>query len=269
MKYLYANGCSFVYGDELSNPNDNEWLEKKRWSRIFSEKYNVKEINESENGSSNNRIYRTTKDWVLGNKDKLEDTFVVLGWSQSIRTERYNDEAAMHESINFATEPDYMSSSYNNGMDASGQIEHGSDHGPFWGKSPPRRFWRNYVKYYFDDKYFNEESALRVFAMQELLEKLNVKYYFYFSMENNVVHYIQRKYKDLYNFDKIYHQSQEDWIRDMVEKETGGIIEWDDKVNTYKNPKGGWDGFNGSHPDEKSHSLWADFLYGEYKRLYK
>ena len=30
MKYLYTNGCSFVYGDELSNPNDNEWLEKKR-----------------------------------------------------------------------------------------------------------------------------------------------------------------------------------------------------------------------------------------------
>ena len=119
MKYLYTNGCSFVYGDELSNPNDNEWLEKKRWSRIFSEKYNVKEINESENGSSNNRIYRTTKDWVLGNKDKLEDTFVVLGWSQSVRTEKYNDEAAMHESINFAVEPKYMSASDNNGMDAS------------------------------------------------------------------------------------------------------------------------------------------------------
>ena len=216
MKYLYTNGCSFVYGDELSNPNDNEWLEKKRWSRIFSEKYNVIEINESENGSSNYRIYRTT-----------------------------------------------------NGMDASGHILPNQSHGPFWGKSPSITFWKNYVKYYFDDKYFNEESALRVFAMQELLEKLNVKYYFYFSMENNVVHYIQRKYKDLYNFDKIYHQSQEDWIKDEVKRKTGGIIEWDNKINTYVNPKGGWSGFNGSHPDEKSHSLWADFLYGEYKRLYK
>ena len=175
----------------------------------------------------------------------------------------------MHESINFAVEPKYMSASDNNGMDASGHILPNQSHGPFWGKSPSITFWKNYVKYYFDDKYFNEESALRVFAMQELLEKLNVKYYFYFSMENNVVHYIQRKYKDLYNFDKIYHQSQEDWIKDEVKRKTGGIIEWDNKVNTYKNPKGGWDGFNGSHPDEKSHSLWADFLYGEYKRLYK
>jgi len=269
MKYLYANGCSFVWGDELQNENDPEWAHKKRWSRVFSDKCGVEEINESENGSSNNRIYRTTKDWVLSNEDKLADTFIVLGWSQSVRTEKYNDVAKMYESINFAVHPDYMSSSYNNGMDASGQIQHGSDHGPFWGKSPPRRFWNQYVKYYFDDHYFNEESALRVFAMQQLLEKYNIKYYFYFSMENNVVHYIQRKYKDLYNFDKIYHQSQEDWIRDIVEKETGNIIEWDNEVNTYKNPKGGWNGFSGSHPDEKSHSLWAEFLYKEYKRLYK
>ena len=269
MKYLYTNGCSFVYGDELSNPNDNEWLEKKRWSRIFSEKYNVKEINESENGSSNNRIYRTTKDWVLGNKDKLEDTFVVLGWSQSVRAEKYNDVAERYESINFAIEPKYMSASDNNGMDASGYLFPNQSRGPFWGKSPSTTFWKNYVKYYYDDKYFNEESALRVFAMQELLEKLNIKYYFYFSMENNVVHYIQRKYKDLYNFDKIYHQSQEDWIKDEVKRKTGGIIEWDNKINTYVNPKGGWSGFNGSHPDEKSHLLWAKFLYKEYKRLYK
>ena len=263
MKYLYANGCSFVYGDEIDDP------EESRWSRLFSDKYGAEEINESENGSSNNRIYRTTKDWLLGNKDKLEDTFVILGWSQSIRAEKYNTEVLMHESINFATSPDYMSSSYNNGMDATGQIEHGLEHGPFWGKSPPKRFWQQYVKYYFDDNYFNEESALRVFAMQELLEKLNVKYYFYFSMENNVLHYIQRKYKDLYNFDKIYHQSQEDWIKDEVKGKTGGIIEWDNKINTYINPKGGWGGFKGSHPDEKSHSLWAEFLYKEYKRLYK
>ena len=54
MKYLYANGCSFVWGDEIDGPEEN------RWSRIFSERYNVEEINESENGSSNNRIYRTT-----------------------------------------------------------------------------------------------------------------------------------------------------------------------------------------------------------------
>jgi len=63
MKYLYANGCSFVWGDELQNENDPEWAHKKRWSRVFSDKCGVEEINESENGSSNNRIYRTTKDW--------------------------------------------------------------------------------------------------------------------------------------------------------------------------------------------------------------
>ena len=139
MKYLYANGCSFVYGDELSNPDDNEWMEKKRWSRIFSDKYGVEEINESKNGSSNDRIYRKTKDWILNNESKLKDTFVVLGWSQAIRTERFNDMVGVYEAINFGIDPDNMSASENNGMDASGQSEFGKDHGPFLAMSPSTR----------------------------------------------------------------------------------------------------------------------------------
>ncbi len=270
MKYLYANGCSFVYGDELSNPNDSEWLEKKRWSRIFSDKYGVEEINESKNGSSNNRIYRTTKEWILNNESKLKDTFVVVGWSQAIRTERFNDMVGMYEAINFGINPDNMSASENNGMDATGQSEPGKDHGPFFGRSPSRSFWRQYEKYYFNELYFTEESALRVFALQELLNKLNVKYYFYFSMETMVLHYLQQpQFKKIYDFKKIHNKSQEEWIMDEVEKETGGTIEWDNKLNTFMNPKGGWSGFNGSHPDEKSHEKWADFLYKNYRRLYK
>ena len=269
MKYLYTNGCSFVWGDEIQNPNDSNWQFTHRWSKILSDKMGVEEINHAQNGSSNNRIYRTTKDWIFNNKDKLKDTFIVLGWSQSVRTERYNDIANMYESINFAVQPEYMSASDNNGMDASGDPAGNKDHGPFLGMSPSQNFWEQYVKYYFDDNYFNEETALRVFAMQQLLEKYNIKYYFYFSMENNVLHHIQGNYENLYNFDKIYHQCQEDWIMDEVKKKTGGILEWDNEVNTFKNTKGEWSGFNGSHPDEKSHSLWADFLYKEFRRLYK
>ena len=44
-KTLYANGCSFVWGDELYT-NDNGWKELKnkeqRWSRKFSESYESK-----------------------------------------------------------------------------------------------------------------------------------------------------------------------------------------------------------------------------------
>ena len=270
MKYLYTNGCSFVYGDELQNPNDGNWQFDHRWSKILSAKMGVEEINQAQNGSSNNRIYRTTKDWVLSNKSKLKDTFVVLGWSQAIRTERFNDMAAMHEAINFGVDPDSMCASENNGMDATGHCIPGKGHGPFLGVSPSRKFWHEYNKYYLNESWFTEESALRVFGMQELLNKLNVKYYFYFSMETMVLHYLQQsKNKKLYDFKKIYKLSQEEWITNEVKKQTGGILEWDSKVNTFKNSKGGWSGFNGSHPDEKSHELWADFLYKQYKRLYK
>ena len=89
-------------------------------------------------------------------------------------------------------------------------------------------------------------------------------------METMVLHYLQQpQFKKIYDFKKIYNDSQEDWIKNEVEKETGGILEWDNDVNTFKNPKGKWSGFNGSHPDEKSHEKWADFLFKQYKRLYK
>ena len=73
-----------MWGDELYSDNKG-WKELKnkeqRWSRKFSESYEFNEVNESLNGSSNDRIFRTTKDWILDNQGKLENTFVVIGWS--------------------------------------------------------------------------------------------------------------------------------------------------------------------------------------------
>jgi hypothetical protein len=85
MKYLFANGCSFTYGDELKNKFDD------RWSYILSNKLNLEEINIAHDGASNDRILRSTIDWISYNTDKLKDTFFIIGWTGPERWEEWLD----------------------------------------------------------------------------------------------------------------------------------------------------------------------------------
>ena len=64
-KSLYALGCSFVEGtcmderEEVKIPNIDEYKLKYRFSKLLSDKLELKEINNSVGGFSNHRIYRT------------------------------------------------------------------------------------------------------------------------------------------------------------------------------------------------------------------
>ena len=85
MKYLFVNGCSFTYGDELKNKFEE------RWSYIISKRLNLEEINIAHDGASNDRILRSTIDWISYNTDKLKDTFFVIGWTGPERWEEWLD----------------------------------------------------------------------------------------------------------------------------------------------------------------------------------
>ncbi len=274
-KFLYANGCSFVYGDELISHDRQPKNEQWRWSRKFSEDYGFEEINQSCNGSSNDRIYRTTKDWILDNQDKIKNTFVVIGWSQVERTERYNDIANMYESINFGVKPNQMTCE--NGIDATGKLCTSEDFGPFLGKCPTSNFWKEYIKYYYNEEYFIEQTISKVIALKLILETFDIKYYFYFSLitpispldELGLKSIFDNKYEKLLDFKKICNVGHEYWIKKEVKKRTGGEVFYNNDKDQWVNSKGGWTGFSGGHPDKKSHKLWSEFLYKEYKRLYK
>ena len=76
IKYLVVNGCSFSEG-ACMYPNLKEIQDKKyenRFSKKLSEKLNCEEINISQSGGSNDRIFRTTFDWIQNNKEKVKDT---------------------------------------------------------------------------------------------------------------------------------------------------------------------------------------------------
>ena len=60
---------------------------------MFAEKLNIKRINQSQGGGSNDRIIRVTRNWIKENKNKLNQVFMIIQWSTWERTEWfYNNE---------------------------------------------------------------------------------------------------------------------------------------------------------------------------------
>ena len=77
---LLTNGCSFTWGAEL---DDREL----RFGRLLSNKIDCDLVDISKNGSSNERILRTTLDYLNEPNTNLNDLMVVIGWSGISRTE--------------------------------------------------------------------------------------------------------------------------------------------------------------------------------------
>ena len=88
IKYLYTNGCSYSAGHGLENEVEE------RYSKFLADKFGAEDINESEGGGSNQRIFRTTYDWISKNArkpNKLKDTVFVIQLTYPVRNETWVD----------------------------------------------------------------------------------------------------------------------------------------------------------------------------------
>lgn len=81
-KYALFNGCSFVWGDELADPQGS------RFSRLISDELGIREVNLSVRGASNDRIFRTTIDHMTSMTSKPE--FMIIAWSGTDRFELFS-----------------------------------------------------------------------------------------------------------------------------------------------------------------------------------
>jgi|TARA_R100000030_G_scaffold49671_1_gene37469 hypothetical protein len=109
-KYLVVNGCSYSAGGCMyvagDAHDDKEQVAKSRLNRFskkLSEKLNCEEINLSASGGSNQRIFRTTFDWIQKNKEKVKDTLFVIGLSGPARVDLYSK----HENRYICGQPFY------------------------------------------------------------------------------------------------------------------------------------------------------------------
>ena len=92
MKTLFTNGCSWTAGGSLHQLYTNEQLLNEiTWPNHLGKLLNVdRVINKSAGCGSNQRIFRTTFDWIISQpKDVLENTIAVIQWTEPSRYEYY------------------------------------------------------------------------------------------------------------------------------------------------------------------------------------
>ena len=95
MKTLFVNGCSWTYGGGLDQPDTKERITDLHdnivWPAHVKRLMNFDEqVNLAEGCGSNQRICRTTFDWVMQqDADTLKNTTAIIQWSHEDRYEYY------------------------------------------------------------------------------------------------------------------------------------------------------------------------------------
>ena len=86
IKNIVSCGCSWMHGSGCHIEH------KEKLSALFAKKYNAKDINMAKDGGNNDRSVRKIVDWVVQNKDKLDETIFLLGLSGPERYELWDEE---------------------------------------------------------------------------------------------------------------------------------------------------------------------------------
>jgi hypothetical protein len=76
---LVTNGCSWVYGDKLKNPKQDNLVTTLGKNAKFKEIQNL-----SIKKGSNARISRVTIHWLLEHQSEWDDMFVLIGWTGAV-----------------------------------------------------------------------------------------------------------------------------------------------------------------------------------------
>ena len=78
-KLLVTNGCSWVYGDKLKNPKQDNFVTTLGKNAKFKQIQNL-----AIKKGSNRRISRTTIHWLLEHQSEWDDMFVLIGWTGAV-----------------------------------------------------------------------------------------------------------------------------------------------------------------------------------------
>jgi len=268
IKYLYVNGDSWSRGDDL--PQDETLPDYPggpmgrpigRYSDVLGEKFGWEVINESMGGGSNDRTVRKMIDWFAKNKDKWEETFVIICWTQYTREELWNDVMGCYETQQFqSTDLDKREGEWFGEQADEMLIQSDAD------LKPTKDWWKTYlINFYNFDK--RSQSMIRqIIFLQSFLKANNVPYYFHNAFSNDAythsdwimsdwsVGYDEEKWKEIismidYNF---YHPNSFMTCTELWEGE--GLIEENKGLYEITGDKGG-------HPTPISHKLFAEELY--------
>jgi len=238
IKNIVSCGCSWVAGTGCYK-EDTE-----RLSSLFAKKYNAKDINLAKEGGSNDRIVRKITNWILGNKNKLDETLFLIGLSEPKRFEIWAErKRGRGEYI-------WDSELVSNISDIS-NIKMSNIEDNFHG-------WDKII-----------EATLRnIFLLTILFEKYNCKYLIFDSLDNmkKITRTENRYYDEVFGNKNYY--TKESWMEFCSPKGKGLFAAEDERMWMFQEG----DGLNEdlTHPSAKGNQKWSEVLisYVEENKLW-
>jgi hypothetical protein len=229
---LYFNGCSFVWGDELED------REQESFPYLLKEKFNCDILNDSANAASNQRILRTTL-----SRD-LKDYFVIIGWSSIFRYEYFTDKG-----VTLLNKYDFE----------------------VWNQVTPgmKGF---HTGAYLEYEWFIMNFINQVLVLQNYLKNNNIPYFFFLSFgenvdERNEVQKFWNNSKTDIPMSK-WIDGYDEWFSHIDSKKFPSLFDNDKIFRNYcfKNKLLMSEGIDG-HPTKNCHKLWAEYLSEELNNI--
>tara|TARA_R110000772_G_scaffold107704_1_gene210289 strand:- start:10307 stop:11110 length:804 start_codon:yes stop_codon:yes gene_type:complete len=250
--FLLTNGCSFCLGDELTDPKNQHY------SKFLAEHLDADYECIAANGSSNDRIFRTTLNYIFG-AEPGKITHVAIQWSALQRTEYFCDDEdfCKFREENFEYYDNFMQMS-----PYASELERGYY---------KRR--RQAIKEYYSNMFNLETATMHLYNYIETIynvcKQLNIKVIqgtFHDQMvneiksitrsdradkyKNNTQKYAVLKFiSDIYNiFDRV---PNDQFMGIYFFSSFGRFTQTFNDIGFLK----------GGHPDEHAHKRWGGYLY--------
>ncbi|HEY5738000.1 MAG TPA: DUF6071 family protein [Nitrososphaeraceae archaeon] len=246
-KILYANGCSWTFGNGISaDPNfphtgnyDMDFtLGHKRysWPAVLATNLSYLCINDSLGSGSNKRIVRTTCNFLMNiPKNQYKDIIVVIGWTTIERNEIHHYDT--NKWIVFNARQQFSSTS---SFNLSGEEYY---------KKMVDEYQKLYVTYVYSEVENLTNYVHQKYVLSNLLENLGIKYIFFDSLPPSFIG--EPKFNYEVEFEKIKNNNM---ITD---------ISFMDFCNLNNIPVSSC-----VHPMIEGHKIWANKLYDKLFSLY-
>ena len=214
MKTLLTNGCSWTWGGGLENLPDNDRLETVWPHHLMNLLEFDNNVNLSMGCGSNQRIVRTTLDWILQqDRETLDNTVAVIQWTEPSRYEYYSK----------STEPDKHSNwDWENNLGDWSLVKVGGCIYPPGVKNwhmPDEEIKQSQIRY----RTYSDIEGLYSFvsqftALANIFETYNIKYYYWNALGVPVIYFPEpiKKYASKFNWVNPDHLS---WDYERISKD--------------------------------------------------
>lgn len=172
--YLYANGCSWTSGNGAQNdpslPSSHVDHLSLAWPRWLAELLKVDVLNDSTGGGSNDRIVRTTLDFIKSlPTDRRKTTLVVIGFTTPDRGEIFLEDGAISGWFRFNAGQDFRE--YTESASLSKQKAKSVE-----------EYRQQFIKHVYSTTFQVRKFFDQIYLLKNTLENLEIPYLFFMAL---------------------------------------------------------------------------------------